>query len=364
MATIRDVARISGVSPMTVTNVLHGRNKKVREETRERVLQVVRELNYKPPAYANEDSPFRHRTIGFVVPVLERQGFARNSYTQELLSELIVQCCQIDCAVNVIVDSISGTPKLSTRCRYDGRCDGFVVVSPEGHNGVVDKLLERAASVVVVGSKSNFPGTPSIDIDYTATMLKSVEHLVELGHRRIAYLDISRRYSASYERLNGYLRGLAESGKRIGEELTPMIAPWGSQEDAESSVAADVPLWVSHWEDGAVELVKAYEQCDPSNRPTAFIGFNDYAVLEACNALTEKGYRCPAHFSMIGCDDTEQGKLHQPRLATYAMPYEQIISECLRLLTEAINEPGSKQEDVLLHAKYIEGASTASHVFN
>lgn len=364
MATIRDVARVSGVSPMTVTNVLHGRTKKVREETRERVLQVVRELNYKPPAYPIEDSPFRHRTIGFVIPVLERQGFARNSYAQELLSELIIQCSQIDCAVNVIVDSISGTPRLSTRSRYDGRCDGFIVVSPEGHDDVVDRLRERAASVVIVGSKSNFPGTPSVDIDYTATMLTSIEHLVQLGHRRIAYLDISRRYSASYERLNGYMKGLADWGKRIGEELTPMIAQWGGQEDVESKPAIEAPLWIPHWEDGAKELVLAFEQCESNRRPTAFIGFNDYAVLEACNALANKGYKCPDQYSMIGCDDTEQGKLHHPRLATYAMPYKEIISECLRLLTEAIKEPGSKHEDVLLKAEFIEGASTAAHVVN
>lgn len=360
MTTIRDVARICGVSPMTVTNVLHGRNAKVRPETRERVLQAVRDLNYKPPAYALDDSPFRHRTIGFVIPLLEQQGFARNSYTEGLLSELIVQSCMIDCAVNVIVDSITGTPRLSTRFRYDGRCDGFVVVSPEGHDEVVEKLLERAASVVVVGSRSNIPGAPTVDIDYTATMLNSIEHLVGLGHRRIGYLDIARRYSASYERLDGYLNGLAESGRRVGQELIPWVTQWSDADDRVGNTRTDSGSPVVHWGDGARALVEAYERCEPSLRPTAFIGFNDYAALEACNALTAAGYRCPDHYSIIGCDDTDRAKLHQPRLASYAMPYRQLVSECLKLLTKAIQEPGAVQGDVLLQAEFIEGASTAA----
>jgi LacI family transcriptional regulator len=360
MATIRDVARISGVSPMTVTNVLHGRNKKVREATRERVLQAMRTLNYKPPAYALEDSPFRHRAIGFVIPVLEQQGFARNSYTEGLLSELIVQCCMIDCSVNVIVDSISGTPKLSTRCRYDGRCDGFVVVSPEGHDEVVEKLRERAASVVVVGSRSNVPSAPTVDIDYTATMLNSIEHLVGLGHRRIGYLDISRRYSASYERLDGYLKGLAEYGRRVGEELIPWVTQWSDADDKVGNMPANGEATIVHWSDGAKALVDTYERCEPNLRPTAFIGFNDYAALEASNALTAAGYRCPEHYSIIGCDNTDRATHHHPRLATYAMPYQQMVSECLRLLTKAIQKPGTVLGDVLLHAEFIEGDSTAA----
>lgn len=360
MATIRDVARISGVSPMTVTNVLHGRDKKVREETRERVLQAVRTLNYKPPAYALEDSPFRHRTIGFVIPLLEQQGFARNSYTEGLLSELIIQCCMIDCSVNVIVDSITGTPKLSTRCRYDGRCDGFIVVSPEGHDEVVEKLLERAASVVVVGSRSNVPSAPTVDIDYTATMFNSIEHLVKLGHRRIGYLDIARRYSASYERLDGYLKGLAEYGKRVGEELIPWVTQWSDADDSAGCKPTDGRPTLVHWGDGAKALVEAYERCEPSLRPTAFIGFNDYAALEACNALTAAGYRCPEHYSIIGCDNTDRANNHLPRLATYAMPYHQMVSESLRLLTMAIQQPGSVLDDILLKAEFIEGDSTSA----
>ncbi len=357
MATIRDVARVSGVSPMTVTNVLHGRTKKVREETRARVLAAVRSLNYKPPAYAISDFPFRHRNVGFVIPVLEQQGFARNSYVEGLLSELIIQCSLIDCAVTVVVDSISGTPALSTRCRYDGRCDGFIVVSPEGHSGVVEKLLERAASVVIVGSSSNVPGAPVVDIDYRATMINSIEHLVALGHRRIGYLDISRRYSASKERLEGYLIGLEKSRKLAGEDLTPWVTLWGASDE-------NVPpeQIVTHWSDGAKALVKVYEEADPNLRPTAFIGFNDYAVLEACNALAAAGYECPRDFSAIGCDDTEIGRNYRPRLATYAMPYRSIVSECLKLLTKALHEPGEPLDDVLLQAEFVAGASTAAPV--
>ena len=303
--TIVDVAEQAGVSKSTVSNVIR-QPERVLPATRRRVLAAIAALGYRPNAVARNLVRRQTNTLGVVV------GDLGNPFYSEL-SKLIEQRAS-EAGYATMICNTDGR-LASEAARIDSlleqRVAGIMMLQFSGERAILGELLAQGLPLVVVSCWDERSDCVAVD-DVEAVAL-AVGHLVELGHRRIAYLSSGLvEPSTDRARFAGYARALAAAG----------IAPQ--------------PELVLHWErpaylrsDGDVPraLDRVIEQPQP---PTAFFGSNDLVAIDLLEALEELGLRVPDDVSVVGFDDIAISGLARVSLTTVAQPRDELA----RLATE------------------------------
>jgi LacI family transcriptional regulator len=305
-ARIADVAARAGVGVATVSRVLNGRVG-VRSSTRERVLDAIEALNYRPSSLARSLSLQRTMVVAAILP-----WFTNPSAVQR---------------VRGIVDGLSGSPydlmvfdiESEGRQRrafelFDrgGRADGLLVVSTLPPEVEVDRL--RAAGIPCVLIDAVHTSFPSIAVDDVAGGELATRHLIELGHQRVALIGDPPpefRFDWSRDRTRGYERALAAAGIEVRAEYV-----------REGTRLPHVARAI------ATELLSLPE------RPTAVFAASDtqaIGVLEAARAL---GIDVPGELSVIGFDDIEVASY--VGLTTVRQPLVESGHRGARLLLEAL----------------------------
>jgi DNA-binding LacI/PurR family transcriptional regulator len=305
-ARIADVAARAGVGIATVSRVLNGRVG-VRPSTRDRVLEAIEALNYRPSSLARSLSLQRTMVVAAILP-----WFTSPSAVQR---------------VRGIVEGLSGSPydlmvfdiEAEGRQRrafelFDrgDRADGLLVVSTVPPEAEVDRL--RAAGIPCVLIDAAHPAFPSIAVDDVAGGELATRHLVELGHRRVALIGDPPpefRFDWSRDRTRGYERALAAAGIEVRDEYV-----------REGTRLPHVARAI------ATELLSLPE------RPTAVFAASDtqaIGVLEAARAL---GITVPGDLSVIGFDDIEVASYI--RLTTIRQPLVESGRRGVRLLLDAL----------------------------
>lgn len=276
-ARIADVAARAGVGVATVSRVLNG-HASVRPATRERVLEAIRALNYRPSSVARSLSLQRTMVIGALLP-----WFTNPSAVQR---------------VRGIVDGLTGSPydlmvfdiESEDRQRrafelFDrgGRADGLLVVSTLPPDPEVERI--RAARMPCVLVDGVHPSLPSIAVDDVAGGEMATRHLIELGHRRIAHIGDTPpefRFEWSRDRTRGYEQAL----RRAGIEVRPEYVREGTR--------------LLHVARGVADELLALP-----DRPTAIFAASDTQAFGTLEAARARGLRVPEDLSVIGFDDIE-----------------------------------------------------------
>jgi LacI family transcriptional regulator len=276
-ARIGDVAALAGVGEATVSRVLNGRSN-VRPATREKVLEAIRTLNYRPSSVARNLSLRRTMVIGVVLP-----WFTHASAVER---------------VRGIVAALSGSPydimlwdvESEDRQRRafelldrGDRADGLLIVSTLPPDPEVERL--RAALVPCVLVDAYHASFPSVAVDDMAGGEMATRHLIELGHRRIAFMGDTPpefRFDWSRDRTRGYEKALDLAGIERHSEYV--------REGTRSLYLA---------RSIAIELLGLPE------RPTAIFAASDTQALGALEAARSLDIRVPQELSIIGFDDIE-----------------------------------------------------------
>jgi len=288
VTTIARVAQEAGVGVGTVSRVING-STAVSEATRRRVLEVVAELGYEPNATARALSTGRTRSVGVIAPFFTRPSvIERLRGVAPLLAGSGYQL--------ILIDVESAEQREAAFRSLIGRVDGLlsVTIAP----GPADLERLAAAGVPVVLIDSTHPRLPSVTVDDVAGGRMAVDHLLALGHRRIAFagdiVDEVHGSSASRRRCTGYRAALAAAGLAAREELVA-IRPHGH---------------------GAAEIVEQLLGLDEP--PTAIFAASDQQALAVLDAVTDLGLRVPEDFSVVGFDDVELARY--AGLTTVAQP--------------------------------------------
>jgi len=294
MATIRDVAKMSGVSTATVSNVLNARNDRVSLETREKVLAAVRALKYRPTALEQNQKAILTQNVGVMVPDLTQSPLLRHAYFTAILDGVVEVAAFRGWSVTIFVHNMWDDVGHAIRRSYDGRCDGLIVIAPQPGHEVVQTLHERGTPLMLVGTTPWLPHVSSVDIDNVATGRIVAEHMLALGHRRFAYAAELKEHVSSQERARGFQSAVCEAGG----EYVRLTAKEGPEikELAERIVAMG------------------------DDRPTAFFGWHDTFALRLMEALQAHGLRAPEDFSVAGVNDTVDGREAKPALTTVNNP--------------------------------------------
>lgn len=293
--TRRDVAEQAGVSTAVVSYVLNNGPRPVAEATRQRVLDAVRTLDYLPNEIARSLAGQRTKTIGLIAPTLANPVWARVSMG---ITDVICEQGYL-----LIVCDVEDDPEQDARYAQllvSKQVDGVVLVPTADAAETVKVCRRGGVSVVVV--EQDVAGASAVVVDAEATGRKVTEHLIELGHSRIAILREHRTSLDSWKRFAGYECAMAAAGLTVDDRLVA---------DAHPSIDGSVVA-------GSLDAAAALLSVDPP--PTAVVAHNDLMAIAVLHIARGLGLRVPDDLSVIGVDDVESALYAEPPLTTLPFP--------------------------------------------
>lgn len=312
--TIKDVARAAQVSVATVSRTLNGHGN-VAEEVRRRVLAVAQDLRYTPHAAARSLSSRRTHTLGVVLPDLHGEFF----------SELVRGVDQVarEHRLHLLVSSYHGRPEEQAAAlrAMRGRVDGLLVMSPyvAAQAPIVDEL-DAAMPIVLINTQSAVPGLLSLSVDNYGGAQAMVEHLVDCGHRRIAFIAGPEDNFDAHERLRGYREALA----RLLPDASEWVLP-GQFDEASGHRAGQALLAAPQ-------------------RPDAVFAANDMMALGCLFSFVQAGLKVPDDIAVAGFDDIPLARYVHPTLTTMRVNIAELGARAARLLLTQLGTEAAAQE--------------------
>lgn len=297
MATIKDIARECGVSAMTVSAVINNKQGEVSAPTRERVLDAMRRMKYRPNAVARGLVGKHMKAIG-IADRLADPTYWSSPYESPVLEGIVSAARRHRWEIIYFTGHPSAQFKQSLPAYLDGRCDGMIFISHGMSEEEARLIVETGLPVVLVGDNQFRLKISTIDVDNLAAAHEAVNHLIELGHRRIAMLQ-GWGSSGNDARVLGYRKAHAEAGIDIDERLLIESRAW---EEAGHEYARDILSWPR------------------AERPTAIFCFNDLLAFGVMRAAREAGIDVPGDLSIVGFDDVDRAALVSPPLTTIHQP--------------------------------------------
>ena len=295
-STSRDVARLAGVSRTTVSLVLNEvPGIRISEITRLRVLEASRELNYYPDNAGRNLVSGKSNTLGLVLQQSPEQVFTDALLPQVLLG--IEQTILLD-GFKVLLKLLKPEDKTGyMRLINENHVDGLILSGPRQDDSEIIHLHETGFPIMLMGQLPGC-GIPYVDIDAETGATWAVQHLISLGHQRIAMItNASLQYTSAQQRHSGYLKALHQAG------LDP--------DDSFLQEGSYTPA------SGYVAMEKLLES---SPIPTAVFIASDVVAIGAILAIKRRGLRIPEDIALVGFDDIPLAEYFDPPLTTIHIP--------------------------------------------
>jgi DNA-binding LacI/PurR family transcriptional regulator len=293
----QDVAKLAGVSRTTVSFVLNDvPGVKISEETRQRVLEAARELNYYPTAAARSLASGKTHRIGLILGEGQKR-LSADAFLPTFLQGVTALVHQRGYLVVLQMAEDVPSHEAYARLLREQQVDGLILSGPRSDDPLLAELAGERFPLILHGRLDDCP-LPCVDVDNKAGGYQAVTHLVGLGHRRIGFIsNAPLSYSGSQDRFAGYKQALAEYDIPLDRELV--------------RTAAFLP------ETGrtAMEELLALPQ-----RPTAVFVASDVVATGAMGAIQDAGLRIPEDMAVVGFDDIFLAAHLQPPLTTVRVP--------------------------------------------
>ncbi|NBD26788.1 LacI family DNA-binding transcriptional regulator [Paenibacillus glycinis] len=335
MTTIKDLARIAGVSVTTVSRALNGYDD-VNEETRRKIKRVAEEMNYRPNVLARSLVTKKSRSIGVILSEINRAG-AKDAMLYEILCGINDRASELDYDILLF----STNPKKQLSKSYSDLCkernvEGAIISGLR----VNDQYLQEVAVdtsfpcvLIDIPAEGNNLGHVTTDNVQGARM--AVRHLVELGHRNIAMINGHNEASVSQQRLNGYRLELEKHGLPFRTEL----------------------VYNGNFsEEGGGDAMHLILRNHPE--VTAVFTASDLMVLGALRAVERSGGKVPETISIVGYDDIVIASYCSPRLTTVRQDKYEMGYQSAQLLIDML-EGRNIQRKIVLHNELIVRESTS-----
>lgn len=324
----KDVAERAGVSIATVSHVING-TRYVSDETRQKVLEAIEALSYRPNAIARGLVTNSTRIIGLVVSDITNPFFT--AVARGVEDGMISQ------RYNTIFCNTDEEPERESEYLHllaTQQIDGLII-SPTGVYS--EALLALAASgVPIVQLDRRSPGleAPLVGVNNEDGAYQAIQHLITLGHRRIACLVGLDSVSTQIERLAGWERALRTAGLPIDEGLVVHADPrfYGTLADAAGTLVKPAPHTPA--------LPSAFEALlhllQSPNPPSAVFVASNQLTMGTLYAFRERGLRCPEDVSLISFDDHDWAPLFSPPLTVVRQPTYRLGQTAAQLVMQMI----------------------------
>jgi LacI family transcriptional regulator len=274
--TMRDIARMARVSHMTVSRVLNN-SPGVRQETRDRILDLVAKFKYRPDARARNFVSKKSNLIGLAVSDISNLFYAELARGIEDKAH--------EQGYNVIFCSTEHNPERMTTyvdLMTNAGVDGFIFASVRLNEPIVEKLIDERFPVVLINRKLKGEGYNYVVLNNYKGAYGVTDHLINLDYRRIAIITGTPNLSTGLDRLRGYQQALKDNQIEVNE-----------------GYIVQGPFTRTTGYEGAKHLLTM------KNRPEAIFGGNDYIAMGVIDTVEELGLRIPEDVALVGFDDTE-----------------------------------------------------------
>ena len=331
MVTIADVALEAGVSVATVSRVIN-RKTGVSPETMRRVEEAIKKLSYEPNILARNFRKSESRIILILAPNIT------NPYYSNILTGIGVSARRLGYSFVICTTGGESEQELD----YLGmlakkRADGAIMLA----TGIGQTDIEHyAEKYPIVQCCEHYPGTSvaHVAVDNYRSAQQVVEHLLSIGHTRIATISSVNNYPSTQQRLAGYRDALLAAGIEPEESLVR----FGSFDYSFSS-----------------GLAAAQSLMRQSSPPTAIFCVSDMLALGAINGAVSLGLKVPGDVSIVGFDDVEHATMFRPHITTMAQPCYEIGQRATELLCRLMRSETDICKNVVLDCQLVVRDSSA-----
>lgn len=330
MTTVKEVARLAGVAPITVSRVMNHADH-VTDETRRRVMAAVEQLGYVPNKVA---SSLRSRHTGMIALVL-------TDVTNPFFTTVArgVEDAANAAGFNLILcntDESEAKQDDYLQVLLERRVDGILLVPARSNFEPVQMIQKMDIPVVVLDRRLPSKNVDVVRCDSETGAYQLTRLLLQNGHRRIAALSGPRLVSTAQDRVSGYLRALDEAGL----DATAALIHYGE----------------FNLESGYQMTLAALSDPQP---PTAIFAVNNFIAIGALKALKDKGLRAPEDIAVVGFDDLPSSIVVDPFLTVAAQPAYQMGKQGAELLLRRLVQSSPHDfEEIVLPTELIIRASS------
>lgn len=322
MATLKDVASLASVSTSTASRILHGGNIRVSPETRQRVTQAAESLSYQANSLARSLRTRVTRTIGFLIPDIQNPVYSQMIAGAE-------EAAQAQGYALLLMNSSSGERRRAfIELLAQDRLDGLIIADATLDDEWIDRLEAAGRTYLLVNRRSG-PAAPYVVLDEQAGAGLAIQHLIELGHKEIAYFAGPPLVETSQQRLLGAKLTCEKHGVSLPDSRIISCGYGGEGIEA------------------AVEKILEKEP-----QVTAIATASIVMAFAVAKAVTARGLKIPEDISLIGYHDTHLAELVQPGITTVEMPLVELGRHTMRnilsranglpVANEVITTPGPK----------------------
>lgn len=322
--TIYDVAKKAGVSIATVSNVINNTGN-MRESTRERVKEVMKELNYFPNAMASALMGKGTKTLGLIVPDIS------NPFWSELAKTIEDRAHEKGFSVFMCsTDEKEEKEKKYIELMKNKNVDGFIICSTYKNKDVLINLINEEIPIVLLTKDDSELAVTKIAVDDFKGGYEATTHLLQNGHRKIAI--ISEHNHSGDKRFKGYREALKTYEVELKEEYIVKIS---------ASIENGVKSFSVLFDNTNLE------------KPTAIFACNEQLAIGVIQAAKKRGIDIPSQLSLVGFDDTILATTTVPPLTTIAQPTVDMGIKTVDTIIEEIELGRSKKERILYNPKLI-----------
>lgn len=321
--TLKDIAERVGKSVPTVSRALAGFND-ISPKTRQEIQRVALEMGYEPNTAARNLQKQRTDTIALVLPTINQLRFS-DPFFSELLSGIVEQTAQHGFSLNITADIIHDETETYLKLIRSRRVDGFIVVRTRLQDSRIELLRQHNMPFVAFGRVAENNDFHFVDEDGIFGIRQIVDHLVVLGHSRLACIAEPRTLTKSFHRVQGFIDGLHAQELAFDPEL--IIETHFRQRSGREA---------------ALRLLNL------PNPPTAIVACNDLLALGAMSAARELGLEVGRDVSITGFDDILLAEITNPPLTTVHQPAPQMGGMLGQMLIKIIKNEHVEKKHIVV----------------
>ncbi|TVY05572.1 LacI family transcriptional regulator [Paenibacillus cremeus] len=313
MVTRKEVAELAGVSEATVSRVFNGIGP-MKAETKQRVLEAAKKLNYHPNAIAQSFARRRSGNLGVVLPYVPKVHIFSTYYFSEVLSGIGEQVKQSGYDMLLMFRTPGEESDYSNIFRSQ-KVDACVILGATdtpGERSELRKLEEAGQPFCLINQHFSGEHFQEVDADHVGGSYSAVKHLLDQGYRRIGFLNGSPEYSNSRDRLTGYAKALTEAGLL---DVPP-------SDTGEINPSRIPPQW---YYEGNYSRTSGYKAAADIYRYRseieAVFASNDRMAIGLMQGLREHGLTPGKDIAIVGYDDSDAARVTNPPLTSVAVPF-------------------------------------------
>jgi len=323
--TLEDIARLSGVSRSTVSRVINA-DSNVKEETRQKVMQVIQNIDFQPNLAARRLAAGHTNVIGLVIPAGVSTLFV-DPYFPQLIQGVSTACNAHEYSVMLWLAEPEYERRMIRQILHSGLVDGVIVSSTLMDDPIVNSLYESRMPFILVGRHPSLE-VNYLDVDNVEAGREATLHLMRLGRKKVATITGPQNQIAGYDRFQGYQRALQERRQALRSEL--VVEGDFTESGGYTAMLQLIPM-----------------------RPDAVFVASDMMAVGAMRALHEVNLTVPEDVAIIGFDDIPAAAKADPPLTTVRQPIRTMGSVAVETLIDILAHPGSEVRHILVATELV-----------